>query len=345
MRLAVVFCTIGFAFTQGRQRRQVDIIVPLHTIVDGQLYGLHCGRSGLGDAASSGEAVLLQGVILRGRGLLHQAHCGSDVLVLAHTGIVKVGGHGVVCVSLQGHVVEGYAGNNVRVCRAIISLGRSRYPGDRQRLFPNADRHAGGCGIVVVLVTHDLIVDGVGPGILSVGDTVKELAALAQTVLHRAILRAARDNQRLLLSGIGQIFLRRGSGEGGGSLVHLDGRFAGHGRIFFVALGRGECPIGLIVAGLVGLGTRIRPIEGAFDRLAVVFHRASNGADAQDLAKGDWRCGDFAVQHRNDLVLRDDFNGQEHVLIVVRGDLDAYGSDGTFGLRFDSRDSQLELIV
>ena len=37
-------------------------------------------------------------------------------------------------------------------------------------------------------------------------------------------------------------------------------------------------------------------------------------------------------------VLRDDFNGQEPwVLIVVRGDLDAYGSDGTFGLRFDSR--------
>ena len=104
-------------------------------------------------------------------------------------------------------------------------------------------------------------------------------------------------------------------------------------------------PLSLIVAGFVGLGTRIRPLEGAFDRLAVVFHRASNGADAQDLAKGDWRCGDLAVQHGNDLVLRDDFNGQEHVLIVVRGDLDAYGSDGTFGLRFDSRDSQLELIV
>ena len=125
----------------------------------------------------------------------------------------------------------------------------------------------------------------------------------------------------------------------------LDSCGVGRGRVFLIALRRGECPLSLIVAGFVGLGTRIRPLEGAFDRLAVVFHRASNGADAQDLAKGNRRCGDLAVQHGNDLVLRDDFNGQEHVLIVVRGDLDAYGSDGTFGLRFDSRDSQLELIV
>ena len=316
----------------------------MQTIGDGQRTGLDiCRRSGLGDAGSGREAVLLQGVIIIGLPL--QGHCGSDVLAVAHTGIVKAGGDGVVCASVQGYAVEGHAGD-VRVCCAIISLGRSRYLGDPQRLLPNADRHAGGFGIVVVCIANHPIPHGICSGIGAGRDVLAVCAVLGQAVLHGgAIVRHARSNQRLLLSGIGQIFLRRGSGEGGGSLVHLDGHSSGRGCIFFVALRRGECPLSLIVAGFVGLGKRIRPLEGAFDRLAVVFHRASNGADAQDLAKGDWRCGDFAVQHGNDLVLRDDFNGQEHVLIVVRGDLDAYGSDGTFGLRFDSRDSQLELIV
>ena len=300
-------------------------------------------RSSLGDAGSSREAALLQGVILRG--LPHQGHCGSDVLAVAHAGIVKAGGDGVVCASVQVYAVEGYAGN-ARVCRAIIGLGRSRYPGERQRFLSNADLHAGGCGIVVVCIANHPIPHGICSGIGAGRDVRAVCAVLGQAVLHGATAgHTARSNQRLLLSGIGQIFLRRGSVEGGGSLVHLDGHSSGRGRVFLIALRRGECPLSLIVAGFVGLGTRIRPLEGAFDRLAVVFHRASNGADAQDLAKGDWRCGDLAVQHGNDLVLRDDFNGQEHVLIVVRGDLDAYGSDGTFGLRFDSRDSQLELIV
>ena len=198
----------------------------------------------------------------------------------------------------------------------------------------------------MVFIANHLIPHGICSGIGAGRDVRAVCAVLGQAVLHGATAgHTARSNQRLLLSGIGQIFLRRGSVEGGGSLVHLDGHSSGRGRVFLIALRRGECPLSLIVAGFVGLGTRMRPLEGAFDRLAVVFHRASNGADAQDLAKGDWRCGDLAVQHGNDLVLRDDFNGQEHVLIVVRGDLDAYGSDGTFGLRFDSRDSQLELIV
>jgi len=77
-------------------------------------------RSGLDDAASRGEAALLQGVILRG--LPHQGHCGGDVLAAAHTGIVKVGGDGVVLVLLQGYAtLEGHAGD-ARVCRAIIGL-------------------------------------------------------------------------------------------------------------------------------------------------------------------------------------------------------------------------------
>ena len=158
-------------------------------------------RSGLGDAASRGEAALLQGVILRG--LLHQGHCGSNVLAVAHTGIVKVGGDGVVCASVQGHVVEGHAGD-VRVCRAIIRLGRSCYPGDRQRLLPNADRHAGGCGIFVVCIANHPIPHGICSGIGAGRDVLAVCAVLGQAVLHGATAgHTARSNQRLLLSGIG----------------------------------------------------------------------------------------------------------------------------------------------
>ena len=165
-------------------------------------------RSGLGDVASRMEAALLQEVILRS--LLHQGHCGSDVLAAARTGIVKVGGDGVVCVSGQGHAVEGHAGN-ARVCRAIISLGLSRYPVDRQRLLPNADRHAGGCGIVVVCIANHPIPHGIRSGIGADRDVLTVCAVLGQAVLHGAIVRhAARNNQRLLLAIIGQVFLRCG---------------------------------------------------------------------------------------------------------------------------------------
>ena len=108
----------------------------MQAIGDGQRTGLDiCGCGGLGDPASREEAALLQGVILRG--LPHQGHCGSDVLAVAHTGIVKAGGDGVVCASVQVHAVEDHAGN-ARGFRAIIGLGRSRYSGDRQRPLPHA---------------------------------------------------------------------------------------------------------------------------------------------------------------------------------------------------------------
>ena len=321
----------------------------MQAIGDGQRTGLDiCGCGGLGDAASREEAALLQGVIIRG--LPHQGHCGSDVLAAAHTGIVKAGGDGVVCVSLQGHVVEGHAGD-VRVFRAIIMLGRSRYPGDRQRLLPNADRHAGGFGIVVVCIAKHPIPHVICSGIGAGRDVLAVCAVLGQAVLHGgAIVRhAARSNQRLLLSGIGQIFLRRGSVEGGVSLVHLDGHSSGRSRVFLVARSRSERPFDTMTkrTRVQNRIVRLLPRESALDLCAGigVFHLARNFALAQCVTVGNRRCGDLAVQHGNDLVLRDDFNGQEHVLIVVRGDLDAYGSDGTFGLRFDSRDSQLELIV
>ena len=162
-------------------------------------------RSGLGDAGSRREAALLQGVILRG--LPHQGHCGSDVLAVAHAGIVKAGGHGVVCASVQVHAVEGYAGNAC-VCRAIIGLGHSRYPADRQRFLSNADLHAGGCGIIVVCIANHPIPHGIRSGIGAGRDAQAVCTVLGQAVLHGATAgHAACGNQRLLLAGIGQVFL------------------------------------------------------------------------------------------------------------------------------------------
>ena len=283
-------------------------------------------RSGLGDVASSREAALLQGVILRS--LPHQGHCGSDVLAAAHTGLVKAGGDGVVCASVQGHVVEGYAGN-VRVCRAIIRLGRNRYPGDRQRLLPNADRHAGGCGIVVVCIANHPIPHGICSGIGAGRDVLTVCAVLGQAVLHGAIVRHARSNQRLLLSGIGQIFLRRGSGEGGGSLVHLDGHSSGRSRVFLVARSRSERPFGFIVVTCSWLDCAIFPCECTLDLIAGcgVFHLARNGALAQLVAVGDVACGNVAIHHRRDFVHCVEIERQIETLIVVRGDINRDGSD------------------
>ena len=286
-------------------------------------------RSGLGDAASGREAALLQGVILRG--LLRQGHCGSDVLAVAHTGIVKAGGDGVVCASVQGHVVEGHAGD-VRVCRAIIRLGRNRYPGDRQRLLPNADRHAGGCGIVVVCIANHPIPHGICSGIGAGRDVLAVCAVLGQAVQHGAMVRHARSNQRLLLSGIGQIFLRRGSGEGGGSLVHLDGHSSGRGGVFLVARSRGERPRSRIVASCAGFGFRVRPRERALDLFsgAGVFHRAGGRklTFVQHLAVGDIRRADGDARCiGGNPCANVDLDGKLEILIVRGHNRDGYRAD------------------
>ena len=300
----------------------------MQTIGDGQRAGLDiCRRSGLGDAGSRGEAVLLQEVILRG--LLRQAHCGSDVLAVAHTGIVKVGGDGVVCASVQGHVVEGHAGD-VRVCRAIIRLGRSRYPGDRQRLLPNADRHAGGCGIVVVCIAKHPIPHFICSGIGAGRDVLAVWAVLGQAVLHGAMARhAARSNQRLLLSGIGQIFLRRGSDDRAGrdgGLVDLDGHSSGRGCIFRCI--RRKRPFGFIAVICSWRDCAILPCECAFDFCTVVgvLHRAGDFDLAQRLTVGDLGGCERqrTVQNRGELVVRRHRDGLLRRCGVVGGSLSGH---------------------
>ena len=204
-------------------------------------------RSGLDDAASRREAALLQGVILRG--LPRQGHCGSDVLAVAHTGIVKAGGHGVVCASVQVHAVEGYAGNAC-VCRAIIGLGHSRYPADRQRFLSNADLHAGGCGIIVVCIANHPIPHGIRSGIGAGRDDLAVCTVLGQAVLHSAILRHATcGNQRLLLAGIGQVFLRYGRRDEACADVGLLYRHSNILAHLLVAVAGGQKAEGVLACG------------------------------------------------------------------------------------------------
>ena len=118
---AVGHCTVlfgSFQRGQGGERHSVGLFAVIYNGKRSLLGEVR--RSGLGDVASRGDAALLQGVVLLS--LPHQGHCGSDVLAVAHTGIVKAGGHGVVLVLLQGYAtLEGHAGD-VRVFRAIIGL-------------------------------------------------------------------------------------------------------------------------------------------------------------------------------------------------------------------------------
>ena len=135
-------CTVlfgRFQRGQGGERHSVGLFVAVY---NGERSFLgEVRRSGLGDVASGHESALLQGVILRC--LLRQGHCGSDALAVAHTGIVKAGGDGVVCASVQGHIVEGHAGD-VRVFRAIINFVFCRNAGNGNSLRGN---HKVGCRI------------------------------------------------------------------------------------------------------------------------------------------------------------------------------------------------------
>ena len=183
----------------------------------------------------------------------------------------------------------------------------------------------------MVFIANHPIPHGICSGI-GAGRGVRAVCAvLGQAVLHGATAgHTVRSNQRLLLSGIGQIFLRRGSGEGGGSLVHLDGHSSGRSCIFFVALGRGEHPFGFIVVICSWLDCAILPCECAVDCVARggVLHRAVDRefTVSQRLTIGNLACADSIAlsQNGNEFVLQTDMDGQRERLIVRGFDLDGH---------------------
>ena len=181
----------------------------------------------------------------------------------------------------------------------------------------------------MVCIANHPIPHGICSGIGAGRDVLAVCAVLGQAVLHGATAgHAARDNQRLLLSGIGQIFLRRGSVEGGGSLVHLDGHSSGRSCVFLVARSRSERPFGFIVAR-VRIDRASCPCECTVDCITRVgvFHLARNFAHAQLVAVGNRRCGDCAVRHGFDLVHRVEDELQLKVCVVGGGDIHLDGTD------------------
>ena len=63
----------------------------------------------------------------------------------------------------------------------------------------------------MVCIANHPIPHGICSGIGAGGDVLAVCTVLGQAVLHSAIVRhAARSNERLLLAGIGQVFLRCG---------------------------------------------------------------------------------------------------------------------------------------
>ena len=175
-------------------------------------------------------------------------------------------------------------------------------------------------------IPHD-ICSGIGTD----RDVLTVCAVLGQAVLHGATAgHTARSNQRLLLSGIGQIFLRRGSGDRFGrdvGLVHLDGHSSGHSRVFWCI--RRKRPFGFIAVICSWRDCAILPCECAVDGCAGVgvFHRACDGARAQLVAIGNLACGDFAVRHGLDLVHCVEIERQIEDLVVIRGDINRDRSD------------------
>ena len=108
----------------------------------------------------------------------------------------------------------------------------------------------------------------------------------------------------------------------------LDGHSSGRGRVFLIALRRGECPFG-IIAACIGLDCAVCPCKCTVDCITRVgvFHLARNFALAQRVAVGDLACSDFAVRRGLDLVYRVEDERQLKVLVVSGGDRHFDGTD------------------
>ena len=109
----------------------------------------------------------------------------------------------------------------------------------------------------------------------------------------------------------------------------LDGHSSGRGRVFLIALRRGECPFGFIVVTCSWLDCAICPCERTVDGFAgvAVFHLARNFALAQCVTVGNRHCGDCAVRHGFDLVHRVEDELQLKVFVVGGGDRHFDGTD------------------
>ena len=321
MRIAVVYCTIGFAFTQFGQRRQVDIIVPLHTIVDGQLNGLHCGGSSLGNGAVvSSEISIVQQIVFCCSCLVQCYFAGNDLFV-PHLGIFKSSRDSVIRCGEVVLALQPVKGRRHRcVGGSVILLFDFAWNADGQFRRDDFPLCCGSSGVVAGTF------DRQGDSVAGIGGLAATFDVIGDSCFIPVLQRHAGDLRRLLLRIVREfVFFQRDScaldGLGG------DGNFydAGYGLVFLVAFSRGEYPSDVVIAGLAGFIVWIRPRKGALDLFSCVevFHLARNFALAQCVTVGNLACGDFADRRGLDLVHCADIDSQSDVLIVCA--LDHYG--------------------
>ena len=298
MRLSVAYCTIGFAFTHVRQRRQIDIIVRLHTIVDGQLNGLHCGGNGLcNGAVVSAEISIVRQHIVFCCFCLVQCHFADNGLFVPHLGVVKSSRDAVIrCgeVVLASQPVKGR--RHRCVGGSVILLFDFAWNADGQFRRDDFPLCCGSSGVVAGTF------DGQGNAVIGIDGLVTAYNIVGGDGFRPAFQHHAGDRRRLLRRVVREFaFFQRDGCALDGLGCNLDGHSSGRSCIFFVALGRGERPRSRIVARS-WLERAIRPCECTVNRLAASFHLTCNLTVVQRLTIGDIACADCAVRHGNILV-------------------------------------------
>ena len=322
MQIVVVYCTIGFVFIQVRQRRQVDKIVFLYIhIVDGQLNGLYCGGSSLGNGAVfSSEISIVQQIVFCCIFLV-QCHFAGNNLFVPHVGVVEISrdavilcGEGVLALqSVKARRHRCVGGSVILLCDALNADGQFRRDD-----FPLC---CGSSGVVAGTF------DRQGDAVIGIGGLVAAYNTVGDGI-RPAFQRHTGDLRRLLRRVVLEFaFFQRDGCALDGLGCNLDGRFAGHGRIFWCI--RRKHPFGFIAVICSWRDCAILPCECAVDGCAGVgvFHRACDGARAQLVAIGNLACGDFAVRHGLDLVHCVEIERQIEDLVVIRGDINRDRSD------------------
>ena len=249
MQIVVVYCTIGFAFIQVRQRRQVDKIVFLHIhIVDGQLNGLYCGGSSLGNGAVfSSEISIVQQIVFCCIFLV-QCHFAGNDLFVPHVGVVEISrdavircGEGVPAlqpVKFRRHRCVG--GSVILLCDALNADGQFRRDD-----FP---LYCGSSGVVAGTF------DRQGDSVADIGGLVAAFDDIGDSCFIPVLQRHAGDLRRLFRRVVREfVFFQRDGcaldGLGGDGDFHDVGYGCVNAAVGFV---RGECPIEVHIAGVNG---------------------------------------------------------------------------------------------
>ena len=135
---------------------------------------------------------------------------------------------------------SGRNAGDLAVPLALVSLRNSGQSGGRSlSCLGDGHGHAGGTVSVVVFIADNLIPHRVASDIGTGGDGRAVSAVLRQAVLHRAKAGAARSDESLGLTGVGQR-IRRRRGDSRSRLDDVEGQFLGSGIAAALFRGHGH---------------------------------------------------------------------------------------------------------